>query len=358
MISQPKLDRGLNLTLNKVDEIINSVLIDISYYKNNNWVEAINSLQDTKFIQGMMFTGNQFQLCYSLTLLYEINKVFSNETLNQLGEKLFENVTLNTKKSFYNPFNYFSIRYIPDDLDTASMIIKVFSEDKLVKEFSEITGKNQNTLGFIRTWFIGSNYNQDYFHNTVIYKNDDFYHPDVMLSYLDSKQKIENSLDISLLRRIVKEYELSNYWYIPSFYSLELYLKLLVNNQRLVNSSDIYKASIILQEMKESYPSIRSYNSCTFEKIKFIAKTENSTNNWLCLSYLLSCIALYSELAFDKNEYLETSRRIIDDIHIQNDFEPSLYWSIGLQPFRSKLLSRLLFLRNICVYKKFITALK
>jgi len=85
-----------------------------------------------------------------------------------------------------------------------------------------------------------------------------------------------------------------------------------------------------------------------------LAKSENNTLNWLSLSYAICCIALHENLQPNNKILRELSFRIIQDIDLENQFEPTLYWTIKLRSFKSELLNKLIFLRNICIYKNYL----
>jgi hypothetical protein len=204
--------------------IINECIEVIKISFNNNTL--IEELTDIKIVANKKLTGNSFQISTAYTVLlkyYESNPDHEiRQILNLLNKILIQNYEI-------SEFNYFDKKIIPDDLDTASSIVRVLFTKKQSKAYLEKVNLNKKNE-FVHTWFMANkNYNSDYFHSTNIYKNNEFYQMDVLLNHLITlKFTFDQNIETSLATYF-KKFNLYNYWYIPTLYCSYQYSKLCLN---------------------------------------------------------------------------------------------------------------------------------
>lgn len=297
-----------------------------------------DGMKEEKVVRGERMTGNSFQL----SLAYEI--LNSEEFLirKPILKSLLEEVKLILKNNYATyQFNYFHSTILPDDLDTASSMVRVLYKEipSITESFRKIISANsENNL--VKTWFLsGDNYNTIYFNNTLLFKNKEFFHVDVLLNYLLTEQKLNPSKKtIANAIFFINSIGIENYWYIPRWYSTYLLSKVFYNAKNEITDHYLdFLKGIILSNEKEKFTKVRFHN------INSIIDQENNSNNWLNSALKLASLNYYNYLS--KNQIHFKEEKILNKINESLDsFNPSLYWTIGVDVYKNKCFSLLLLL--------------
>lgn len=313
-------------------------IIKISFRNNS----LIDDLTDLKIVAGEKLIGNSFQISTAYSVLFKYNESNPDNEIKTILKMLKETLIENYHT---NEFNYFNQKVIPDDLDTASSMVRVMCNESQFSVYLENVNQNKHNE-FINTWSIhNKKYNIHYFHSTNIYKCEEFYHMDVLLNHLITLKVIFNQNIEDSLATYFKKFNLYNYLYIPTLYSAYLYSKLCVGlkeNKLLRPITEI----VIRFEKELNFNQFYIYHRCQFSDIRKIIKEENTSDNWLNIAFLFGIIKNYKKATqYSESDLQESLLKIINKN--LDTFEPSLYLSIGYTAYKSKLLSRIFLLDTL-----------
>jgi hypothetical protein len=336
-------------TQSKIDQLIEGCLATLKEYSQNPPAGIYESLTDARVLNGLSILGATFQANFSLALLREIGEEIDNPVISNLTSKLEDFIS--TRK--LTGFNYFYAPYIPDDLDTASMVVRNFPKNKeLWNELTRRVQANTNGIKTIQTWFTEkNNYERGYWTGNLIHTSGESSQTEVIVNYLLAQTNSTGATEIPLLDHVIGKFGLSTYFYFPSFYTTDLYATLLLKLGSKVTelSPGVLILQTLLQKAQSAYPTMLVTNRCRIEVVQELVTRENTIANWLNLSYILSSIGKYRKCT-GLSGFDDFGNQVLADMVVTEKL-PSLYWSIGLTPFTSKFLVHLILLRNILQFK-------
>lgn len=303
------------------------------------------ALYDVKKINSKILIASSFQL----SLVYE-SLLAARPHIKNISklDRALESIKVKMEKNFKNnKFNYFDSSHLPDDLDTASVMTRILDRMEVSIAYTEVLKNNRLPNGFISTWF-----DSQFKKSNSWASGDNVFHVDVMMNYFLTLLKCDmhEHFELNLVRNLINQQGLINYWYIPSFYSSYLYSKVLMLGTHFFDDADI---SILKDHISFYIPNVNLEQnlttSCKHKKIKKVIQNEHS-NNWLnrifYLGSLCNCAILNNKrsYALEKIIIQEIERIEVERFNIV----PALYWSLGFKSFKSKLLNNAIYLEVLC----------
>ena len=326
-----------NLILRLINSLLETCLKEM---EDSHFDQAI---ADVKIIDSKILTATSFQLGIIYEALHAAKPYCKNggsldRILANIKSRIWENFRASR-------FNYFDTVRLPDDLDTASVIVRVLDDERVWEAFSEFVSMNKAPEGFISTW---SNLSK----NDGIKRasGDNPFHVDVMLNYFLTviQSNAGKYFDIERLRNLIRRHRLINYWYIPFFYSSYLYSKLLLSKKELFLKEDLeHLDENIIRCTPDSIENSNCglLNTCKLGQVREIVAKEHQSS-WLNRAYYMG--ALCNRAVFLHNRVQALDRIIMNELEIiekeRNCSIPALFWTLGFKPYRSGALNDTIYL--------------
>jgi hypothetical protein len=213
---------------------------------------------------GRTVLGIKFPLAVVTEALQQSTQHVNDHALHDLVTGLRDTLW---KDYLRSSFHYFDKAVLPADLDTMSILTRLFRDVPMVRsDYSRVITRNRLSNGLVRTWLDASDY-------SAPAGGRDACHIDVLLNWWLTETQLHRSVSPQLLAQTLDTLAIRNYWYIPPLFTPFLYARLL-RSARLTEPSILERLKIHLTAWSaNSLEYIATQNADRDPRVKRLAET-------------------------------------------------------------------------------------
>jgi hypothetical protein len=281
--------------------------------------------------------GVKFPLGIVTEAILKYAFISKDENFLKLADKLLDFLLERFENS---GFNYFENKYLPEDLDTTSLLTRLLhrKHSSLRIAYEKIVSRNITDKGLIPTWLDTNDYQKWFSGETP-------YHIDVLLNYWLTEITLGKEVNPLIILNSVNEFRLNNYWYFPSLYSSYLYFRIIISLELYRDLQYLFPLISRIKEWDTDKISLFSKsNICKYEKVNEISSTGSLADNLLDNTWRNSMVLFLRESGLTE---FDTEVEFEPDAQTAAYKDIPLYWSLGFATFSSEPVSRAMILSTL-----------
>jgi len=324
-------------TFDGYDNLLSSQLDYFSRYLRRS-KDLIEICSDKKYKNGKSLRGIKFPVAVVTESLLKYGLSNGDENFCELADELSEFLFYCFTES---GFNYFEEKYLPEDLDTTSVMARLLGRKYPGVEiaYENIIARNINKENYVPTWLDTVDH-QKWFAGAVPF------HLDVLLNYWLTEISLGKQIRPEVILAAITKFGLNNYWYFPSLYTSYLYCRILVLLGLEREEEYLFPLISRLNEWDTDRADLfRRSNICHYPKVHEIGNTPGLADNILDQTWrdiIGSFIVKTGFVEFGgQNSFGPTAKEV-------DDYEGiPIYWSLGFAPFCNEPVTRAMILSSI-----------
>lgn len=297
------------------------------------WATAVTeAAADTVVIGGRLVHGWKYPVAVIADALQGEERSCRAPSVMRLRQSLLEAFRLSA-------FRYFDPPVVPEDLDTAAVLARVFRAVPSVLGLYDATiARNRRQNGLVPTWLDCDDHGR-------FGAGESPYHLDVLLNFWLTEVSLGRSVDVVAAGRLAADRSLRNYWYLPALYTPFLYC-LLVEALGLMSERSLTAPlkRTLCRYRQRPRALVEQSSEVRFPEVqRLIVPAQSASLNELLYIGIYLRLAPAAVLS-QRREVYRSALRAWQTLHHKPG---ALYWTVGFRPYTCLLVSQALGLRAV-----------